>query len=294
VLNENVAQALFVIFQAKIMPIPYSLLIRSVHSFCVNGEPFVAMFKAYIDESADSQDKLFVVGGFIAKYDVWERLELDWLAALPAYLEYFHATECFSGSKQFTGIGEKDREDLLHQLTNMIIRRDMHLIAYSLPKAEYQKHAPRPKKNTFLGNKYLAPFSGVIETACQYAISPNAPVIPTKTDRVTAFFVEDSTYTDGAKQLLREMKKDRSLWWRMGIGTDTYGSKSGSDAIPLLQVADLGAFLAAKKLGNSPQGVIPWEPFHRKLDNAGRIHKLVEITSADLAKFKDCQSSIEL
>lgn len=38
------------------------------------------------------------------------------------------------------------------------------------------------------------------------------------------------------------------------IGKDTYGTKSGQDGIPTLQAADLGAFLAAKHIANSPEG----------------------------------------
>lgn len=245
----------------------------------------MGLFRTYIDESADTQDTLFVVGGFLAENRVWEELEPEWLAGLPNYLQYFHATDCFSGNKQFTGIGETERKALLHRLTDILIKKDLHLIAYSLPKDEYHKYAPKPKKNQFLGNRYLAPFSGVIETACQYAISPKPPAIPEKTNRITVFFIEDSEYMDGAKQLLREMKSDSLLWWRTGIGSETFGSKFGPDAIPLLQVADLGAFLAAKKLGNSPQGNIPWEPFYEKLERASLVYKLTEVTASDLAAF---------
>jgi hypothetical protein len=52
-----------------------------------------------------------------------------------------------------------------------------------------------------------------------------------------------------------------------------YGTKSGSDGIPLLQVADLGAFLAAKKISGSSEGKISWKGYFEKLKSAGRYYR---------------------
>jgi hypothetical protein len=250
----------------------------------------VAVFDTYIDESKDTADKMFIVGGFVGMHEAWESLEPLWIEALPKYLRYFHATECFSGSEQFSGIHKTERTQLLNRLTDIIADHDIRLIGCGLRKAKYEEFAPAPKTNEFLGNRYLAPFLDCMGTACEYAISPSPPTIPEKTAHICHFFIEGSEYSDGAKRLIRETKTNSALWWRIAIGTDSYGDKEGPAKITLLQVADLGAFLFAKKIGSSRQGVIPWQAFYDKLEKARKILKAVEVTDCELEIFYRQQS----
>ena len=268
------------------MSVPFSKLIRMVYP-SLEGRPAVALFRAYVDESTDNAEKFFVVGGFVGNVDVWAGLEDKWLAALPSFVKYFHATDCFSGNEQFQGMEHKDREKLVNDLVELIVTRNLYLIAYGIPILGYKKFAKRPKINEFLGNRYLAPFSGSVELACQYARSPSDPFPTVDTDRICIFFIEDTEYSDGVKRLLREMKTDHHLWWRNSIGPETFGSKDGakSDAIPLLQIADLGAFLAAKKLGNSPEGRVPWKQFYERIEKVNHILGVHRITEEELDKF---------
>jgi hypothetical protein len=43
----------------------------------------------------------------------------------------------------------------------------------------------------------------------------------------------------------------------------------------LLQVADLGVFLAAKHISASPEGRVSWKKYYEKLQNARRIYRMV-------------------
>jgi hypothetical protein len=86
------------------------------------------------------------------------------------------------------------------------------------------------------------------------------------------FFVERNQYSASAERTLQEMRTSSRLWYRNRIGIDSYGSKHGRDRIPLLQVADLGAFLVAKRVSDSGEGRISWRNYYERIRAAGRIH----------------------
>ncbi len=56
------------------------------------------MFRAYIDESSESGNAVFAVGGFAGRQEEWLALEPLWLDALPKGIDYFHATDCVETS----------------------------------------------------------------------------------------------------------------------------------------------------------------------------------------------------
>jgi len=49
-------------------------------------------------------------------------------------------------------------------------------------------------------------------------------------------------------------------------------------------VADLGAFLAAKKIANAPDGKIEWSKYYDKLLAGRRIFKIVNVDKGSLGK----------
>jgi hypothetical protein len=51
----------------------------------------------------------------------------------------------------------------------------------------------------------------------------------------------------------------------------------GPTAMPMLQLGDLGAFLAAKKVANAKEGRISWNVYYDKLLRARRIFRVVYI-----------------
>jgi len=81
------------------------------------------LFRIYLDDSEDHASKFFGVGGFIGAESSWACLETQWLSALPAGIEFFHATDCFSGNNQFEpprGFNRDRRIGLLNTLTDLI------------------------------------------------------------------------------------------------------------------------------------------------------------------------------
>jgi len=83
-----------------------------------------------------------------------------------------------------------------------------------------------------------------LEYSCQAMNRPNEP-FPHDVGDVCDFFIEESKYSPSATRTLDNMRSDSVLWWRKRIGSLRIGSKRGSECVPLLQVGDLGAFLAA-------------------------------------------------
>ena len=216
------------------------------------------LYRAYLDES-DVQP-IFAVGGFVGKAAVWDSLEPKWLASLPNGIPYFHATDCFGGHYLFEGMDIPQRVELLDKLTDLILDHEIFLVAGTILIPTYKELAPKRLANEFGGNQYSSAFEFAIELACHSM--DNSP-FPRDLGEQCAFAMERNQYTPSAQRKFLDLQKDEALWWRNRIGTDTYGTKTGSGAIPLLQVADLGAFLAAKAVAKAPQAKIQWLPIFK-------------------------------
>jgi hypothetical protein len=245
------------------------------------------LFRAYLDESEDNSGGLYVVGGFVGEAVVWLELEPKWNRCLPAGISCFHATDCVTGNNEFKGMAIADRAALLDNLTTLIIAHEIWLISNAIDATAYKRLATKPWRNEFLMNKYAAPFGGVVAEACR--VMGNIPG-PSDWEILThgdhwgkcAFFIEKSEYDASAADTISCMRTDSTLWFRNRIGRDMYGTKSGRDAIPLLQVADLGAYLAARHRGNAPEDKISWKTYYDKLRNAKRVRPTILADSRSL------------
>jgi hypothetical protein len=257
------------------MPISH----RQAGSIMRNGPE---SFSAYLDESEESSVGVYAVGGFVGKAEVWEALTTKWLDCLPTGITCFHATDCFTGNKQFEGLDIPERVEILDKLTDVILAHQVRLIGYGLDAKTYTKLAPKAKQNEFLENKYAAPFGGAIQLACEAMGNLPTPDniwgILEQGERwqQCAFFIESNEYSASAKRTIANMRNSRDLWFRDRIGTETFGTKSGRDGIPSLQVADLGAFLATKYISKCPEGKISWKPYYEKLKSARRVCRTVQ------------------
>jgi len=78
------------------------------------------------------------------------------------------------------------------------------------------------------------------------------------------------------------MKAHPILWWRKRIGDLTLGHKKGPKALPLLQLGDFGAFLAAKRAANAGDGRIPWSIYYNRLLEARRIFRIEYLSAKDI------------
>src|SRR5229473_5885642 len=85
-------------------------------------------FRTYLDESEDSSAGIYVVGGFVGRAEIWDRLEPKWLACLPHGITSLHATDCFTGNNEFQGMSIPNRIELLNNLTEVIIAHEIGLI----------------------------------------------------------------------------------------------------------------------------------------------------------------------
>lgn len=239
------------------------------------------LFRAYLDESENASSRIYVVGGFVGKAEVWDRVEPEWLACLPAGITAFHATDCFTGNREFKGISMADRVALMDRLTDVIVAQDLRLVGYGIDSKNYQALAPKAKENEFLRNKYAAPFGGVVQLACEAMGNGPGPesiwqvLEQGEQWEQCGFFIESNEYSRSANRTIADMRICSDLWFRSRIGTESYGTKTGAAGIPLLQVADLGAFLAAKYIAKAPDGKISWQRLYEKLKNSGRVYRTV-------------------
>lgn len=206
-------------------------------------------------------------------------MQTPWLSRLRSGVQYFHATDCFGRREQFRGIDIQKRTELLDKLTDLILERTIRLVAGAIDVPAYAAFSPKALENDFLVNRYAAPFGVPVEYSCQAMNRPNEP-FPHDVGDVCNFFIEESKYSASAKSTLDSIRNDPVLWWRNRVGSLTVGSKTGPQGSPLLQVADLGAFLAAKKVANAPDGKIAWSRYYDKLMAGRRISKLSTWTRA--------------
>ncbi len=254
------------------------------------AQPGAELFRTYLDESEDVARGVYVVGGFVGEANAWEELQSDWLNCLPSGL-VFHATDCFTGNKDFKDMDIPKRVQLLDRLTDSILQHDVKLIGYGIDAITFREYAPRTLANDFLGNKYAAPFGGAVELACHAMGNLPTPSSWQLDEQEhweqCAFFIESNQYSPSAERTIASMRHSRELWYRNRIGKAVYGEKRGSACIPLLQVADLGAFLAAKTITGSPEGRISWKVYFDKLKSGGRFHRTMIADKYSLEKLNE-------
>jgi hypothetical protein len=235
-------------------------------------------FHAYLDETENTTAGHYLVGGFVTTAEAWREIEEKWLALMPPSVKCFHTTACFSGNEDFKDIDIPERVALLDKLTDLIASSPVWLISYGIDQTKYKELAPKRIKNDFLGNRYAAVCGGAVERACTYMGNVPGPeeiwevLEKGENWEKCAFFIEDhQDYRESAKRTIQSLRTASNLWFRSRIGADHYGTKSGANAVPLLQVADFGIFLAAKHLANAPDGKIAWSGYFNKLKEARRV-----------------------
>ena len=104
------------------------------------------LFRSYFDDSSDTDDLIFGVGGFVGQDSAWEQLEPKWLASLPEGIEYFHATDCFSGNGQFQpakGFDIPDRIALIDKLTDLVCKAEIKLLGHAIDVPYFVQLSPR-------------------------------------------------------------------------------------------------------------------------------------------------------
>ena len=229
----------------------------------------MAFVRCYLDGSEDTEGHVFGVGGFVGYAEQWDTLQSAWLEALPVGVDYFHTTDCFSGNRQFQGIDIPQRVSLLNTLTDFVANGKLQLICHGIDVPLYHQFASQKKKlDPFGQNKYGTCFGRAIGLACECMGPKN-----TEAESGCAFFIERDEFEATAKREFMMLRARPEIWYRDRIGTESYGDKKGKNAIPLLQVADLGAFLGLKYIAKCRPGKIDWRPYYHRLRDAGCVYK---------------------
>ena len=227
----------------------------------------MARICCYLDGSEDTDATIFGVGGFVGDVEEWGHLQPMWVAALPQGVDYFHATDCFSGNGQFKGIDIPERIKLLDTLTELIVSHNVTLICHGIDEAAYYRYASSKNKiDSFGQNKYGSCFGSAIGYACE-SMGPQQVEV----EHGCSFVIEKDEYEATAKREFIQLSMVPAVWFRDQIATQTYGTKKGKDKVPLLQVADLGVFLGLKSLSRCRPGRIDWRPYYRKLKSTGHV-----------------------
>jgi hypothetical protein len=248
------------------MAISFCDLLSLLHP---SGAGPILMYKAYFDESIPKDRSIFSVGGFWGEASAWDGLQEEWLNLLPKGVD-FHSTDCFWGAEQFDGMSSRERGKLLDNVTDLIVSRQLSLVIACMDLSAYKKKAPNSMENDFLTNRYIACLDSVVCYSCNRS-GPN-PLLgrPDVEDDNCAFTMEDNQYTPFLSPYFFQARNNRKLWWSSRVGVHAYGTKKH---IPLLQVADLGAYLGTKAVMEAAEDEtpIPWKQYYDKLASAGRI-----------------------
>lgn len=212
----------------------------------------IATLHAYMDESVDRQERLFVVGGFIGRPDAWSSILYKWVDRiqpnkLPNPIKAFHMTDCETGQGEFRdtlGWDQDTRRRLIIDLIDIICGHVVGLFAVGLPIKEYKALDPLTPDGTRLGySQYHFIFQAAIAyLAGEFEDSGFAPH-----ETIAFFFDRNSPYETWANRLHKKLKESTHPWSRR-IGSLTF---EGKERMRLLQVADLGVYEGMKYLTNS-------------------------------------------
>lgn len=80
------------------------------------------VLQAYIDDSGNGQQPVFVLAGFLAPYNHWEKFTIEWDNALRAEpkINYFKMNEAVTKRKQFFGWAKEDVDKKCEKLAQII------------------------------------------------------------------------------------------------------------------------------------------------------------------------------
>lgn len=126
------------------------------------------MLRAYIDESGcDGRSDIFVLAGYLARFEDWELFTDEWQAALdlipqikPAF-KMNDAHRLIYRDSVFYGWTERQRDDRLELLADIIDRHAMYGFISAIPIAPYREAFAGRFKMKALDRPYFLAFFGV-------------------------------------------------------------------------------------------------------------------------------------
>lgn len=223
--------------------------------------------RAFIDDSGSGGDsRFFVLGGFMANFETWERFSDDWDATLstaPA-IAYFKMAEANSLNQQFEGWSDNERNEKVNALIDVIDRHGLFQGTCAIEASDYNAVVKPVLGNVLNGeydDPYLYLFMGIVshfaamEHRWEYAqrdVPPSRIVIFDETAHtgqppqpVDFVFDEGKRLTDRAARSLYETSLKN-----LNVFSDRLGSVDFRDDkkfVPL-QAADLAAWQRRRRL----------------------------------------------
>jgi hypothetical protein len=212
----------------------------------------IASLHAYMDESVDKQERMFVLGGFVDRPESWSSILYQWVDRiqpnkLPNPIKAFHMTDCETGNGEFRdelGWDRDTRRQLIIDLIDLISRHVIGLFAVGLPIKEYKALDPITPDGTRLG---YSQYHFIFQAAIAYLAGEFDDSGFGAHETVNFFFDRNSPYETWANRLHKKLKESAHPWGRR-IGSLTFENKEN---MRLLQVADLGVYEAMKYLTNA-------------------------------------------
>lgn len=191
---------------------------------------FVALFRAYFDESGTDEDSLIlVVGGAVGEISSWQSISGDWKGVLSRYdLEAFHSSEYNTGHGEFTGWEDKRRHGLINDLLVVIESHNLRAIAYVMDKRDYELVAKTFPRKQLSPYQFLS-YACAIQTGRLTKVDDNIEPIE------IVFEAGQKFYTYAMNELIIRLGSESNKEIT-GISAITVQSKKG---IVPFQVADL-------------------------------------------------------
>src|SRR2546426_7052304 len=214
------------------------------------------MKQAYFDESSDGE--VFLIAGWIAAAEGWERFNEDWrrtMAAAPA-IRYFKHHEAMSFEGEFHGWTEEDRDAKVMAMAEVIARYDVFGMSGGIKLSTWNKifdgkAATRKELRNVLKftEPYEACFHGVVATTLQHEAEKGKEV-------VNFIFDEQTGLLKKHIALYEEFKANPDKFPFPAELRDIAGSitETSDGGVPGLQAADL---LAGQFVVNLKRGAIP-------------------------------------
>lgn len=235
----------------------------------------LANLEAYMDESADKDVRLFVVGGFIARTDNWGPLLYEWAArirdaSLPSPIKAFHMTDCVSGGGEFRdkfGWNNTSRKRLVDDLVDLLCRYTVGMFGIGVQVEQYESLDRVTDEGIRLGySQYHLLFQAVMSYMAKEFEENDFPYHET----IAFFFDRNSRHETWANTLHKELQNSKTPWSHR-IGSLTFANK---EVFQLLQVADLGAYESRRYLAHKIYGDCEPGPAFQKLANHHCIWRL--------------------
>lgn len=206
-------------------------------------------FRSYCDESEDKDGNVHVVGGFIGEATEWDRLEEKWIARIkPAGISAFHMTDCNANQGEFSkekGWTKQDCTQLTIDLIGLINQHNIFMYGVGVLLHDYRAIPPVNDEGMKLGkDKWHMTFQSLLHDLA-------LAVEPFDKEETIGFFFDWRAKQGAADDIFKFTQEDSRLGdWRKRLGTLTFGHKEFDvpGSIPLLQVADIAAVEAQKKI----------------------------------------------